>query len=48
MQKSIDSKNIAIFYDKKGAYRIHFLCMSKREAKSLMANSNLMIKRGIL
>ena len=47
MQKSIDSKNIAIFYDKKGAYRIHFLCVSKREAKSLMANSNLIDKKGV-
>ena len=48
MQKSIDSKNIAIFMIKKSAYRIHFLCMSKRESKILMANSNLIDKKGIL
>ena len=48
MQKSIDSKNNAIFYDKKSAYRIHFLCISKREAKNLMNNSNLIDKKGIL
>ena len=29
-------------------YRIHFLYTSKREAKSLMTNSNLIDKKGIL
>ena len=48
MQKSIDFKNIAIVYVKGSAYRIHVLCMSKRKAKSLMANSNLIDKKGIL
>ena len=33
MQKSIDSKDIAIVHVKKNAYRIYFLHMSKREAK---------------
>ena len=47
MQKSIDFKNIAVVYVKGSAYRIYFLCMSKRKAKSLMANSNL-IEMGIL
>ena len=32
MQKSIDFKSIVIVYAKKSAYRIHFLCMSKRKA----------------
>ena len=48
MQKSIDSKNIAIVHVKKNAYRIYFLDMSKREAKKLMINSNLVNKIGIL
>ena len=33
MQKSNNFKNIAIVYVKKSEYRIHFLYMSKREAK---------------
>ena len=48
MQKSIDFKNIAIVCVKDSAYRIYFLCMSKRKAKSLMANSNLIEKMSIL
>ena len=48
MQKSMDFKNIAIVYVKKSAYRIYFLYMSKREAKKLMTNSNLIDKKGVL
>ena len=48
MQKANDFKNIAIVYVKKSAYRIYFLYMSKREAKKLMNNSNLIDKKGIL
>ena len=54
MQKSKDSKNIAIVYVKGSAYRIHFWYMSKhkrkhkRKAISLMTNSNLIDKKGIL
>ena len=54
MQKSIDSKNIAIVYVKGNAYRIHFWYMSKhkrkrkRKAISLMTNSNLIDKKGVL
>ena len=47
-QKSIDSKNIDIVYVKGNAYRIHFWYMSKREAKKLMTNSNLIDKKGVL
>ena len=47
MQKSIDTKNIAIVHVKKYAYRIYFLDMKKREAKKLMINSNLTNKIGI-
>ena len=48
MQKSIDFKNIAVVHVKKSAYRIYFLYMSKRKAKSLMTNSNLIDKKGVL
>ena len=50
----IDSKYIDIVYVKGNAYRIHFLYMSKHKckhkhkAKSLMTNSNLIKKKGIL
>ena len=53
-QKSIDFKNIDIVYVKGNAYRIHFWHMSKhkrkrkRKAISLMTNSNLINKKGIL
>ena len=54
MQKSIDSKNIDIVYIKVNDFRIHFWYMSKhkhkhkRKAISLMTNSNLIDKKGIL
>ena len=48
MQKSNDFKNIAIVHLKKSVYRIYFLCISKREAKILMTNSNLIDKKGLL
>ena len=48
MQKSIDTKNIAVVHVRKNAYRIYFLDMSKHEAKKLMINSNLIDKIGIL
>ena len=46
MQRSIDFENIAIVYDKKSGYRIYFMHKSKREAKDLMNNSNLIDKKG--
>ena len=54
MQKSIDSKNIDIVYVKGNACRIHFWYMSKhkrkhkRKAISLITNSNLIDKKGVL
>ena len=48
MQKSNDFKNIVIVHVKQSAYRIYFLNMSKREAKKLMNNSNLIDERGVL
>ena len=53
-QKSIDSKNIDKYYIKGNAYRIHFWHMSKhkrkrkRKAISLMTNSSLNDKKGVL
>ena len=47
MQKSINFKNIAIVHRKESVYRIYFLYMSKRRAKLLMTNSNLIDKKGI-
>ena len=48
MQKSNDFKNIAIVHVKRNVYRTYFLYMSKRKAKSLMNNSNLIDKMGFL
>ena len=47
-QNSIDFKNIAIVHIKKNTYRIYFLCMSKRKAKRIMTNTNLIDKMKIL
>ena len=47
-QKSIDSKNIDIAYIKGNAYRILYMSKHKRKAISLMTNSNLVNKKGIL
>ena len=48
MQKSNKLKNIAIAHIKESVYKIFFLHMSKREAKKLMTNSNLIDKKGVL
>ena len=53
-QKSIDFKNIDIVYVKGNAYRIYFWhmskhkCKRKRKAISLMTNSSLNDKKGVL
>ena len=47
-QKCNKLKNIAIIRIKKTVYRICFLFMSKREARKLMANSNVIDKKGFL
>ena len=41
-------KNIAIIHIQKSVYRIFFLFMNKYEAKKLMANSNIIDKKGFL
>ena len=48
MQNCNEVKNIAIVQVKKNVYRIYLLYMSKREAETLMTNSNLIDKKGIL
>ena len=40
--------DVAIIYVKGSAYRIHFWYMSKDDAISIMNNSNLIDKKGVL
>ena len=47
-QKCNELKNIAIICIKKSVYIICFLFMSKREAKIIMANSNVIDKKSFL
>ena len=47
IQKAI-SFNYAIIYVKGSAYRIHFWYMRKDDAISIMNNSNLVDKKGVL
>ena len=48
MQKSTSFNDAATIYVKGSAYRIHFLYMSKDDAFSVMNNSNLVDKKGVL
>ena len=48
MQKAMSFNNVAIVYVKGSAYRIHFWYMSKDDAISIMNNSNLTDKKGVL
>ena len=48
MQKAISFNNVAIFYVKGIAYRIHFWYMNKDDAINVMNGSNLTDKRGVL
>ena len=48
MQKSVDFENIATVYVKGSTCRISFCYMSKRKAISLITNSNLIDKKGVL
>ena len=47
-QKCNKLKNIAIVHMKESVYRICFLFMSKRKARKLMTNSNLIDKKVFL
>ena len=46
--KIVSIKNLAIVYSKGNAYRINFWYMSKIDAISIMNNSNLIDKKGVL
>ena len=48
MQKAMSFNDAAIFYVKGNAYRDHCLYMSKDGAISIMNNSNLLDKKGVL
>ena len=48
MQRAMSFNDAAIIYVKRNAYRIHFWYMSKDDAISIMINSNLVDKKGVL
>ena len=48
MQRAMSFNDVAIVYVKGSACRIHFWYMSKDDAVSIMNNSNLVDKKGIL
>ena len=48
MQKAMSFNDVTIDYVKGNAYRIHFWYMSKDVAISIMNNSNVIDKKGIL
>ena len=48
MQKGMSFSDAAIAYVKGSAYKIHFWYMSKNGAISIMTNSNLVDKKGVL
>ena len=48
LQKAMSFNDVAIVYVKGSAHRIHFWYMSKRDTISIMNNSNLADKKGVL
>ena len=48
MQKAMSFNNIANFYVKGSACRIHFWYMTKDDAIRIMSNSNLVDKNSVL
>ena len=48
MQKAISFNDVAIVYVEGSAYRIHFWYISKNDAISIMNNSDLIDKMGVL
>ena len=48
MQKAMTFNDVAIVYVKGNTCRIHFWYMSKDDAISIMNNSNLIDKKGVL
>ena len=47
-RKKLSFNDVGIIYVKGSAYRIHFWYMSKDDAISIMNNSNLIDKKGVL
>ena len=47
MEKAISFNNVVIVQVKGTAYRIHFWCMRKDDAISIMNNSNRIDKMGV-
>ena len=47
-QKYIIFSDVAVVYVKESAYRIHFWYMNKDDAVSIINNSNLINKEGVL
>ena len=48
MQNAISFNDVAVVYIKGSAYRIHICYMSKNDGISIMKNSNLIDKMGVL
>ena len=48
MQKAMSFNDVAIIYVKESAYRTHFWYMSKDDVISIMNNSNLTDRKGVL
>ena len=48
MQKTVSFNDVTIVYVKGSAYRIHFWSYTKSDAISVMNNSNLVDKEGVL
>ena len=48
MQNVMSFNDVVIIFAKGSAYRIHFWYMSKDDAISIMNNSNLIDKKGVL
>ena len=48
MQKAMSFIDVVIVYVKESAYRIHFLYMTNDDAISIMNNSNVVDKMGVL
>ena len=48
MQKAMNFNDVPIVYLKGNAYRFHFWYISKDDAISMMNNSNLIDKMGVL
>ena len=48
LQKAMSFTDVAIVYIEGSAYKIHFWYMSKDDAISIISNSNLVNKKGVL